>query len=398
MTTERPPQTEVVHTEVTQADVLVIGAGVIGSASAWRLAERGLKVVVLEQSSPASGSTGRSAAGVRHQFATDTNILLAQHSIREYAAMPESGYRPEGYLILVPQLTWAEQQKAAEAQHRLGVPTEVLTPQEAQRYAEFRQDGLGGCTFCATDGYLDPHGLTLEYVRRAREAGAVFRLHAAVTAIGRVEHATAAGNWQVQTPTGTVQAPVLINAAGAWSGEVGALAGLDIPVGPARRMVFTTGPLDPRRQVPMVFDLESGVWLRSEGDRVIIGRANPDDVGWKEGLDWDWLEPTLSAAMERFPWLETASLDRNASWWGYYEVTPDHQPILGPMTGVGPGAAGWINACGFSGHGIMQAAAVARIVAQMVVGETPFIDVSALQIGRFAEQNEGSARVVDLQV
>lgn len=369
-----------------RADIVVIGAGVIGAASAWRLAERGLKVVVLERGSPAGGSTGRSAAGVRHQFATDTNILLAQHSIREYAAMPESGYRPEGYLILVPQEGWDGYRSGIEAQHRLGVPTEVLTPEEAQRHAGFRPAGLGGCTFCATDGFVDPHGLTLEYVRRARALGVVFRLDTAVTALQQHE-----GLWQVTTPDGILEAPLLLNAAGAWAGEVGALAGLEIPVQPARRMVFTTGPLDPRRRLPMIFDLESGVWLRSEGDRVIIGRADPGDVGWREGIDWAWLEPTLEAAMARFPWLETASLDRRASWWGYYEITPDHQPIIGPM----PGAQGWINACGFSGHGIMQAAAVARIVAEEALGEEPFIDVSALRYERFG-QVTGNA--VDLQV
>ncbi|WP_407542561.1 FAD-binding oxidoreductase (plasmid) [Deinococcus radiomollis] len=368
------------------ADIVVIGAGIIGAASAWRLAERGLKVVVVEQGSPASGSTGKSAAGVRHQFATETNILLAQHSIAEYAAMPESGYRPEGYLMLVPQQSWEKHQRGVQAQHRLGVPTETLTPEQAQKYAEFRPEGLGGCTFCASDGFVDPHGLTMEYVRRARAAGVVFRLDTVVTDIEREKNL-----WKVTTPNGNLEAPLLLNAAGAWASQVGALAGLDIPVQPARRMVFTTGPLEPRRRLPMIFDLESGVWMRSEGDRVIIGRADASDIGWREGMDWDWLEPTLVAAMERFPWLETASLDRRASWWGHYEVTPDHQAIIGAT----PGAEGWINACGFSGHGIMQAAAVARIVVQEAMGEKPFIDISSLRYERFGHSNGDT---IDLQV
>lgn len=359
---------------VQTADVAVIGAGVIGTASAWRLAERGLNVLVLEQASPASGSTGRSAAGVRAQFASPTNISLSQHSIQEYADMPEAGYRAEGYLMLVPQAQWAAHQLGVAEQHRLGVPTELLTPEEARRHAEFLPDGLGGCTFCATDGFVDPHGLTFEYVRRARDAGARFLLDTAVTGIQR-----AAGVWQLTTSAETVEAPLLLNAAGAWAGELGALAGLTIPVRPARRMVFTTGPLHPRRRLPMVFDLESGVWLRSEGDRVIIGRADPGDVGWRECMDWTWLEPTLAAAMERFPWLETASLDRRASWFGHYEITPDHQPIVGRM----PSADGWLNACGFSGHGIMQAAAIARVIAQEALDEPPFIDISPLRHERF---------------
>ena len=356
------------------ADIAVVGAGVIGAASAWRLAERGLEVLVLEQASPASGSTGRSAAGVRQQFTTETNIRLAQESIREYAAMPEAGYTPVGYLMLVPHDQWPAHQRAVALQQRLGVPSEVFTPLEAQRHAEFLPGGLGGCSFCATDGFVDPHGLTLEYVRRAREAGACFRLDTAVTGIER-----GSGVWRLTTPAGPVEAPLLLNAAGAWAGEVGALAGLSLPVRPARRMVFTTGPLDPPRRLPMTFDLASGVWLRSEGQRLILGRADPADVGWRAGLEWAWLEPTLRAALERFPWLETASLDRRASWFGHYELTPDQQPIVGPM----PGVDGWLNACGFSGHGIMQAAAIARLVAQEALGEPPFIDLSPLRYERF---------------
>nr|WP_216326585.1 FAD-dependent oxidoreductase [Deinococcus aestuarii] len=368
------------------ADLVVIGAGIIGAASAWRLAQRGLKVLVLEQGSPAGGSTGRSAAGVRAQFTTETNILLSKHSIGEYAALPESGYHPAGYLMLVPEAQWDAHRAGVSLQRRLGVPTELLTPEGAQRCAAFEPGGLGGCSFCATDGFVDPHGLTLEYVRRARGAGARFLLDTAVTAIER-----SGGVWRLRASGGSVEAPLLLNAAGAWAGELGALAGLSIPVRPARRMVFTTGPLNPPRRVPMVFDLGSGVWLRSEGERLILGRADPADVGWREGMDWAWLQPTLEAAMTRFPWLETADLDRRASWWGYYELTPDHQPIVGRL----PGVEGWLNACGFSGHGVMQAAAVARVIAQEAVGEVPFIDIDPLRYERFGRAPNV---VTDIQV
>lgn len=368
------------------ADVAVIGAGIVGAACAWRLAERGLKVVVLEQGRPAGGSTGKSAAGVRVQFTTETNILLSKCSIEEYAAMPESGYHPGGYLLLVPEAQWPAHQRGVTLQRRLGVPTEELTPQDAQVHAGFLPDGLGGCTYCSTDGYVDAHGLTMGYVTRARAAGVPFQLDTTVTSLQR-----RGGVWQLGTSAGTVEAPLLLNASGAWAGEVGALAGLNVPVRPARRMVFTTGPLALPRPLPMIFDLGSGVWLRSEGERLILGRADPADVGWREGMDWAWLEPTLEAAMARFPWLEQASLDRRASWWGYYEVTPDHQAIVGRM----PGIDGWLNACGFSGHGVMQAAAVARVIAQEAVGEPPFIDVTPLRYERFARM---PASTTDIQV
>lgn len=368
------------------ADIIVIGAGIVGAASAYRLAGRGLKVVVLEKDRPASGSTGRSVAGVRAQFHNETNILLSRESIAEYAAMPESGYRAEGYLMLLPEADWDAHQQAVALQRSLGIGSEALTPQAAQQYATFDTAGLGGCSFCPTDGRVDAHSLNHEYVRLAREAGARVLLDTPVTAIEKRGEV-----WRVTTPGGPFEAPQVLNAAGAWSGEVGRLAGLDIPVQPARRMVFCTGPLKLPRPVPMTFDLGSGVYLRSEGERLIFGRADPQDTGWREGLNWDWLEPTLTLALERWPWLEAASLDRRASWWGYYELTPDGFPVVGRV----PGADGWLNACGFSGHGVMQAAATGRVIAQIAVGEPPFIDVSPLGIGRFA----GSAvRRLDLQV
>ncbi|RJF72497.1 MULTISPECIES: NAD(P)/FAD-dependent oxidoreductase [Deinococcus] len=360
---------------MTRTDALVIGAGILGAACAYRLAQRGLRVQVLEaQDSPALGSSGRSAAGVRTQFNTPTNILLSLHSIQEYRQMPEAEFRAIGYLLLVPPERWPAHRAGVARQRELGAPTAILSPTEAQQVLEFDPAGIEACTFGAQDGVVDPHGVTFGFLRRAREEGAALHTGTPVTALKRIN-----GLWQVQTPAGVFEAPLLINTCGAWAGELARLAGFELPVWPGRRMVYTTGPLKTPRRVPMTFDLSSGVWLRSEGERLLIGRANEADTGWREGLDWDWLEHTLLPALERFPWLQEAGLDRGASWWGYYELTPDEMPILGRM----PHLDGWLNACGFSGHGVMQAAAVGRVIAQEALGETPFIDIDPLRFERF---------------
>lgn len=360
-------------------DVIVIGAGIVGAASAWRLAERGLRVAVLEREpAAASGSTGRSAAGVRHQFSDATNVRLSAESILEYREMPEAQYDPIGYLFYVPDALWEEQMRGVELQRRLGAPVEVLAIEEAARIVPVDGTGLRAATWCPADGIVDPHGICMSYVARARALGVHFLFGAAADAIERRE-----GRWVVQAGARQARAPLLVNAAGAWAGRVAALAGLRVPVEPARRMVFTTGPLEPplrrARPYPLTIDLGNGFWFRSERDRLIFGLANPLDTGFSEGIDWPWLETCYEAALAHFPWFEQISIDRKACWWGYYENTPDHNPVLGRM----PGAEGWINACGFSGHGVQQAAAVGRLIAQEALGEPPFIDIDPLRIERF---------------
>lgn len=371
-----------VRASTTRADVIVVGAGIVGAACAWRLAEAGLSTVVLERApAAATGSTGRSAAGVRHQFSEPVNVRLSLASIAEYRAMPEAAYAPIGYLFYVPEAQWAAQMRDLAMQRSLGAPVEAIDLARAGELAPADPTGLAGATWCAEDGVVDPHGICMSYVARARAAGARLAFGQPVTAIRRDGDA-----WEATTPQGRFSAPRLVNAAGAWAGEIAALAGLEVPVGPARRMVFATGPLPPplarARPYPLTIDLGSGLWFRSERDRLIFGLANEADRGFSEGIDWPWLEHAAEVALARFPWFEQVSIDRRACWWGYYENTPDHNPVIGRM----PGAPGWINACGFSGHGVQHAAAVGRIVAQEAAGEPTFIDIAPLRIERFASR------------
>ena len=376
-----------------RCDVLVIGAGIVGAACAWRLAERGLRVTVVErETGPAGGSTGRSAAGVRHQFSDEVNVRLSQASIEEYRSMPQSSYQPVGYLFYVPHDAWDAHLRGVEVQRRLGVPVQVLTPAQANAIVPADTRGLAGATFCAIDGFVDPHGICMEYVARARASGTTFAFACEVTAIAR-----SADVFTVLAGTRRFEAPLIVNAAGAWAGRVAALAGLDVPVGPARRMVFASAPLPSQlplpRPCPLTVELGSGVWFRSERDRLIFGLSNPADVGFAEGIDWPWLETTYEAALRHFPWFDQLAVDRRASWWGYYEVTPDHNPVLGRMAGN----EGWIDACGFSGHGVQQAAAVGRLIAQEALGEPTFIDIAPLRGERFgagARPAAGSERLI----
>jgi sarcosine oxidase, subunit beta len=377
-----------------QVDVAVIGAGIVGAACAYRLAEAGLRVLVLERGeAPATGSTGWSAAGVRVQFTDPVNIALSLASIGEFTTFEESfgidsGYRAIGYLLLVPEEQWEQHLVGVERQHAAGAPVEVLSVEDVRRrFCAVDGAGLAGATFGPIDGVIDPHAVTVGYLDAARSLGAQVRLYTAVTAIERRSE-----RWELTAGTDTVTAGTVVNATGAWAGEVARLAGLEVPVQPVRRTVFATAPLADRPTQPLTVDLSSGVWFRPEGQRLIFGRSDPNETpGFTEGVDWDALEPTLMMAAERFPWFLEESLDRGASWFGYYEETPDHNPILGRHRDE----PSWVDACGFSGHGVQQAPAVGRAITEEIVGgRSEWLDIDPLRGDRFERGAAGSERHV----
>ncbi|MFK4548049.1 sarcosine oxidase subunit beta [Streptomyces tendae] len=364
-----------------EVDVVVIGAGIVGASCAFHLAARGVTVTVVEANEgPAMESTGRSFASIRTQWADATNIQLSWSSIQTYRDFPslygvDVGYRASGYLLLVPEDGWEAQLAAVALQRSLGASIEVLTPAEAQRHTSFETAGLGGCTWGHADGVVDPHQVTTTYLDLARQRGASVHYQQRVTSIDR-----SGDGWALNVPKGTLHARYVVNAAGGWGGEVAAMARLDVPVEHVRRMIFASAPNVFDRQVPMTIDVDTGFYLRSEGSRLLMGCANPDEApGYNTRMDWSWLEPALEFGVRRFPWLADLPIDTSASWAGTYEVTPDHRPFLGAM----PEAPTWINACGFSGHGVMQAPMVGKVTAEEIVdGRALSVDIDPLRLDR----------------
>jgi sarcosine oxidase subunit beta len=168
---------------------------------------------------------------------------------------------------------------------------------------------------------------------------------------------------------------------------VAALAGLTVPVAHSRRNIYATAPgaLDAINTgpLPMTIDLGTGVYVRSEGPRLLFGAARPDQPdGYDVSVDWPWMESVLALAVPRFGWLADLPLDRSGCWAGTYENSPDHHGILGPD----PAAPTWINACGFSGHGLMQAPEIGRLVAEQVTtGAITSLDTAPLRPDRFTD-------------
>jgi len=366
------------------SDVIVVGAGIMGASIAWHLAERGLRVTVLErESAPAMGSTGKSAAGVRVQFTTEANIRLSMYSLPFYRSFKERlgydvGYSDIGYLLVVPHERWEQHLESVELQRSLGAPVEVFSPEDAQRFVPFSTEGVAGATYGPWDGVIDPHMATHAWVSMGRGSGVDFRFGSEVTSVERT-----AENWRIGTDESTYEAPYVVNAAGAWSGALGGFAGLDVPVGPKRIQIFLSAPITDERTYPLTIDTATGVYVRSEGDRVLFGLDNlKQDFGFTEGIDPEWLETVLLKGVDRFPWWEDLGVDMKGSWWGYYGVSPDNSPIIGPH----PGVEGWIDACGFSGHGIMHAPVTGLAVSEIIVdGQSHTVDVSLFGHDRFGK-------------
>ncbi|WP_370324112.1 NAD(P)/FAD-dependent oxidoreductase [Euzebya sp.] len=360
----------------TAPRVAVIGAGIVGASCAYHLASRGAEVTVIErEEGVAMGSTGRSAAGFRTQFATPHNVRLSLLALDWYRAN-DSGYTPHGYLFLVPPEQWDERLDQVAMQREQGASVDVLDVEEARRIVDFDPEGIAGATFGPEDGFVDPDRSTQLLMQHAREEGTVFhRLETVVGAEPRGE------GWRLTTTEGTVDVDVVVNAAGAWAQQVAGYAGLEVPVEPFRNDVFVTAPRSRARPLPLTIDVPSGVYFRSEGDRLLIGHHDHDaPTGFLEGVNWDHLDPIVEALSDRYPWFADEELDAKASWWGYYEVTPDYSPVLGRD----PAAPTWVNACGFSGHGVMHAPGCGRLIAEEVLdGRAHTLDIAPFRIERF---------------
>jgi sarcosine oxidase subunit beta len=347
------------------AEVVVIGGGCMGASVAWHLRELGVQdVVLLERDSLASGSTSASAGGIRMQFADELNIRIALRSLAEFGRMEGIDFRQHGYLFLLDDQEDVVRFRAAlELQHSFGVPSRELTLPEAEAILpQLDTEGLISATYCELDGYATPENVVQWYAR-----GLDVRQGCAATAIevrdGRVV--------AVETARGRIATGTVVCAAGAWSQEVGAMAGVELPVhGEPRWMFFTPEDGGLPERVPLTIDFSTGFYFHREGPGLVFGG--------RERTAEELAEP----ALRRLPVL--ADLPVQSSWWGYYEVSPDHNAIVGEAAEP----SRFLYATGFSGHGFQQAPAVGEHLAQLVAGANPALDLSAFSVDRFARGEE----------
>ncbi|WP_255169821.1 NAD(P)/FAD-dependent oxidoreductase [Natrononativus amylolyticus] len=379
--------------------VVVVGGGIVGCASAYELASRGVDVVVCEKGSIGAGSTERAAGGIRGQFSTPVNVELSAASMRVWDAFEERfgadiDYRRNGYLFLAREPDTAAAFEANVAMQReRGVPSELLEPEAALEHCPgILSEKFAAATYSPTDGFADPHSALTAYAQAAQEAGAEIRTKTAVTAVRR-EGGRAVG---VETDDGSLEADYLVNAAGPWAGRVSEMAGVSLPIAPKRRQMVVVDPEEPVPESdPLTIDLDTGSYFRPErdGEALVGGHfhdADPDrdPDGYDRNIDFDWAADALEAAADWTTYFGPESGIKQG-WAGLYAVTPDHHAIVEETV------PGLITAAGFSGHGFQHAPATARIVSELILeGEASLVDIGALSSERFDAGEEHAERNV----
>jgi len=294
---------------IRTAEVVIVGGGVMGGSTAYYLARRGVRpVIILERDQLASGSTSLSAGGIRYQFSSETNVRIMLESVPVFERFAEEfdteiDFRQDGYLFLATTAeTWADFQANVALQRQLGVPTRLLSPDDIRELAPYLylDDVIGG-TFCPKDGYADPYSVAMGFARKARELGALISEKTEVTGVS-MEGGRVTG---VETPKGRIATPVVVNVAGAWSAQVGRMVGVDLPVKPYRRQIFVTHPFDalPQR-IPMIIDFEPSFYFRREGPGILMGMTDKDEPSsFNTNVDWEFLAQVVGKAVHRAPLL-----------------------------------------------------------------------------------------------
>jgi FAD-dependent oxidoreductase domain-containing protein 1 len=379
------------------ADVVIIGGSVVGSSVAWQLKQDGFagRIVVVERDpSYARASAFLAMGGIRQQFCTAVTVKMVQHSVDVWRAFdrrfatplhtPRAWFRQRGYLFLANAATSAALMQRFEAERRAGARVQLLSRDDIRVLVpDLVLDDVVFGVLGPEDGYAAPREV-LRGFRMAAEAAGVEYLTDEVVGIEVRAGATAG----VDLASGLrLSTAVVVNAAGAWSGRVGALAGLRVPVEPMRQMLFrATLPTRWPYRFPMVIDPGGVHWRHDDGlaegdpDRIIVALTRWDEpLGENfETAHERWPREFLPALVRRLPAFR--ELRDVEGWAGLYEMTPDHNPVIGEH----PHVRGLIFASGFSGHGLMMSPATGKILSEIVrTGKSTTFDVSIFAPDRF---------------
>ena len=374
------------------AEVVIIGGGIVGASIAYHLRQDGVsgRIVVIERDSTyARAATSLSMGGVRQQYSVPCNIAMARYGLAFYERFdevmaggwgtPQAHFHQRGYLVLLHASTQERLRQRYEMQRQLGVEIELLSPEEVRELIpHLCIDDLTGGIYGRRDGYLNPRGALQGFVERSRELGCTWIQDEVLGFDPAGQHAT------VQLHSGTITTPALVIAAGAWTRQVAALAGIDVPVQPVRRQgCYVTLPTVLGYKLPMTLDRLHDMSFRHDTEtdnHLQITRTIRDEP---PGFNFDWDSEAFHTHIAPFlrHYLPTCGEPRlQRGWAGHYAVTPDENPILGPH----PQYPHLFMAIGFSGHGLMLAPATGKVLSECVrLGYAETLNIAPYRLERF---------------
>ena len=374
-----------------RAEIVVVGAGIMGLAIAYNLALLGTTdVLVVDRGYLCGGASGRNGGGIRAQWSSEANVRLMQESIkmcRDFATKMRINVwlRQGGYLFVVRS---EEKRRSLEAsvklQNECGLTTRMLTPREAQAVVpELDASGIVAASFNPDDGVVFPWPFVWGFANAARKLGVEVATFTDVVGIDLEPGGRAIRGVRLRDEDGrehVVRTRKVVNAAGAWSPEVARLAGVELPNTPHRHEICSSEPLKPWLK-PLVADLTNGLYFSQSTRGEIVGGIGQERV--PEGLDQNssfaFLGLYARALTRTCPVLGSVKILRQ--WAGCYDITPDANPIVGAVDEV----EHFYQASGFMGHGFMMAPVVGKLIAQYIVEQTPLPMFERWNLRRFKE-------------
>lgn len=372
-------------------DVVIIGAGIMGCSTAFELAKRGIKVAVVEKGLVGSGGTGKSSAVIRQHYSNELTARMALYSLRvfqnfEELVGDECGFTETGFLALTAAKDRAGLEANVALQQKVGIKTEVLEPEALVGIMPgIDTAGLAAAAWEPEAGYADPYLTVNAFAQAARRLGVQIYQNTEVMGI-RFSSDRVQG---VDTTRGGFDAPVVINATGAWGAQVAQMAGVDAPIDPCRvQVAFFRRPQGAEAPHPVVADFVQAVYYRSEtGALTLSGLIDPSEAEaivdpdrFNEKLDPDFVLEAGERIVNRYPVME-----QSQSMGGYaslYAITPDWHPIVDEV----PANSGFYICSGFSGHGFKLGPAFGLMMADLVTrAPDPLFSAHLFRLNRFAE-------------